>query len=152
MNLRSTPASGVGADATRPGNLVMNLRSTPASGVGADATRPGNLVMNLRSTPASGVGGGRDAPRQSGYEPALHPGKRGGGGRDAPGRKNVRTVGSGAQGHFTWNHVPEKRFRFLRLLLCDLVENGNLAWPKQLDSQQKSTPVVIGERTAVREF
>src|SRR4051812_34677884 len=45
-NLRSTPASGVGASGVMSAFLVMNLRSTPASGVGASGAMASFLVIN----------------------------------------------------------------------------------------------------------
>jgi hypothetical protein len=61
--MRDEPAlhpgeSRVGAVAPgRAAALVTNRRSTPASGLGAEAARVTRLVTNLRSTPGeSGVG------------------------------------------------------------------------------------------------
>src|SRR5713101_3962253 len=60
--------------------LVTNLRSTPASGVGARAC--GAVPVWLRtSAPPRRAGWGPElaGPFRSGYEPPLHPGERGGG-------------------------------------------------------------------------
>ena len=71
--------AGWGRGATHVGSLVTNLRSTPASGVGAGGTCRLQSGYEPALHPGKRGGGERDVPLQSGYEPALHPGKRGGG-------------------------------------------------------------------------